>query len=115
MIKVKLKSMTMKPSGLNLLMIAGVLFALLAFTFVRNGGIQGKVSPADGATHVLAISGTDTLRAVLDNGSFAFKDVKPATYTIWVKAKAPYKDASIENVAVIDSATTDVGEIKLWQ
>jgi hypothetical protein len=105
----------MKKISLNFLVIVSVLFALFAFTFVSNGGIQGKASPPDGVTQVLAISGTDTLRAVLDNGNFSFKDVKPATYTVWVKAKAPYKDASIENVAVIDSATTDVGEIKLEQ
>ena len=115
MINVKLKSMKMKRVSLNFLTIASILLALFAFTFLSNGGIQGKVSPADGATQVLAISGTDTLRAVLDNGNFSFKDVKPATYTVWVKAKAPYKDASIENVAVVDSATTDVGEIKLEQ
>jgi len=115
MINVKLKSMKMKKVSLSFLMVASVLFALFAFTLVRSGGIQGKVSPADGVEIVMAVSGRDTLRAELNNGSFSFKDVKPATYTVWVKAKAPYKDASIENVAVVDSATTDVGEMKLVQ
>jgi hypothetical protein len=46
---------------------------------------------------------------------FAFSKVKKGTYTVWVKANAPYKDASVENVAVTDSATTDIGEIKLQQ
>ncbi|RZK16268.1 MAG: carboxypeptidase regulatory-like domain-containing protein, partial [Flavobacterium sp.] len=36
-------------------------------------------------------------------------------YTVWVKAVAPYKDTSIENVAVTDTSTTNVGEIKLLQ
>ena len=93
----------------------GLLFALVAFTFIKESGITGKISPADGASEVLAVAGTDTLKTVVSNGSFIFSPVKPGTYTILVKAKAPYKDTSVENVAVVDSAVTDVGEIKLVQ
>jgi hypothetical protein len=100
---------------LSFLMVMGLVLGMLAFTFIKNGGIQGKVSPADGAAQVLAVSGTDTLKTEINNGSFTFSAVKPGTYTVWVKAKAPYKDTSVENVAVVDSATTDVGEIKLQQ
>jgi hypothetical protein len=98
---------------LSSLLATGLLLMVFAFTFIKEGGIQGKVSPADAALQVLAVSGTDTLKAEINNGSFVFKGVKPATYTIWVKAKAPYKDTSVEHVAVVDSATTDVGELKL--
>lgn len=93
----------------------GLALGMLAFTLIKDGGIQGKVSPADGAVQVLAVAGTDTLKTEINNGSFVFGAVKPGTYTLWVKAKAPYKDTSVENVAVVDSATTDVGEIKLQQ
>ncbi len=51
----------------------------------------------------------------MNNGTFVFSNVKKGTYTIWIRANAPYKNAWIENVAVIDSATTDVGEIQLQQ
>ena len=105
----------MRKANLNLLAVAGLSLGLFAFNAVKEGGIQGKVSPAEGAKEVVAIAGTDTLRSQISNGSFVFSNVKKGTYTIWVKAKAPYKDASVENVAVADSATTDVGEIKLQQ
>ena len=105
----------MKKLSLNFLMLAGLLFALVAFTFIKESGITGKISPADGASEVLAVSGADTLRTGVNNGSFVFSPVKPGTYTIWVKAKAPYKDTSVEDVAVVDSAVTDIGEIKLEQ
>jgi len=98
---------------LSVLMFTVLVLGFMAFTFVKNGGIKGTVSPVEGATEVIAISNVDTLRTTLSNGSFNFSDVKPATYVIWVKGKAPYKDTSIENVAVIDSTITDVGEIKL--
>ncbi|RZK84320.1 MAG: carboxypeptidase regulatory-like domain-containing protein, partial [Pedobacter sp.] len=60
-------------------------------------------------------AGTDTLRAELNQGSFAFTNLKEGVYKVWIKGNAPYKDATIENVAVKDSATTDLGEIKLQQ
>lgn len=105
----------MKRLKLNFIVAAGLSLGLLAFSSIREGGIRGKVTPAEGASQVLAISGRDTLRASVNNGSFVFSKVKPQTYTIWVKANPPYKDTSLENVAVVDSATTDVGEIKLLQ
>ena len=105
----------MKKLSFNFLAATASALILFAFTMVKNGGIKGNVSPVDGAVEVLAVSGTDTLRSALNSGNFTFTEVKPGTYTVLVKAKAPYKDFSIENVAVIDSAVTDVGEIKLLQ
>ncbi|TCC86382.1 peptidase associated/transthyretin-like domain-containing protein [Pedobacter hiemivivus] len=100
---------------LSFLMIIGLVIGLLAFTFIKTGKIQGRIAPADGASQVFAVLGTDTLRAEINNGNFAFPAVKVGTYTIQVKAIAPYKDTSVVNVPVIDSITTDVGLIKLKQ
>jgi len=89
-------------------------FALPGFVPIWEGGIKGTVAPAEGAAQILAIAGTDTLHAEISHGNFVFNKVKKATYTLWVKARPPYKDTSLENVAVIDSAITDVGEIRLY-
>jgi len=105
----------MKKLHMNFLATAFLSLGLLAFTFVREGGLKGTVVPAEGAAQIVAISGTDTLQAAISGGGFALSNVKKGTYTIWVKAKAPYRDTSVENVAVLDSTVTDVGEIKLQQ
>ena len=105
----------MKRASLNFLVAVGISVGLFAFGSIKQGGIQGKVTPAEGAKEVLAVTGSDTLRSQMSNGAFVFSNVKKGTYTVWVKANAPYKDASVENVAVTDSATTDIGEIKLQQ
>jgi hypothetical protein len=105
----------MKKASLNFLAVAGLSLGLFAFGSIKEGGIQGRITPAEGAREVVAVAGTDTLRSQMSNGTFVFSNVKKGTYTIWVKANAPYKDASVENVAVTDSATTDIGEIKLMQ
>ena len=105
----------MKRASLNFLAVAGLSLGLFAFGSIKEGGIQGKVTPAEGAKEVVAVAGTDTLRSQISNGAFVFSNVKKGTYTIWIKSNPPYKDASVENVAVTDSATTDIGEIKLLQ
>jgi len=92
-----------------------LLAGLFAFTSSRSGGIRGKIIPADGADKVLAVSGKDTLTAQISNGNLTFSNVKAETYLILIKARPPYKDTSVENVAVIDSAITDIGDIKLVQ
>lgn len=105
----------MKKLSLKFMAVAGLSLGLLAFASVKEGAIQGKVNPAQGVSQVLAVAGTDTLRAAVNNGNFVFSNVKIGTYTVWVKANPPYKDTSVANVAVVDSATTDVGEIRLLQ
>lgn len=105
----------MKKASLNFLAVAALSIGLFAFGSIKEGGIQGKITPAEGAKEVVAVAGTDTLRSQISNGVFVFSNVKKGTYTIWIKANAPYKDASVENVAVTDSATTDIGEVKLLQ
>lgn len=81
---------------------------------VSQSTISGKVSPADGATTVFAISGTDSARAPITAGAFALQ-VKPGTYQLLVDAKAPYKDVTLENIEVKEGQPLDVGEIVLQQ
>ncbi|MBO9673552.1 MAG: carboxypeptidase regulatory-like domain-containing protein [Sphingobacteriaceae bacterium] len=94
-----------------------IVFALgsIAFTNIKLGGIAGKITPSDAASGVSLVAATDTLKAQISQGVFTFTNLKEGVYTVVVKANAPYKDAVIEKVAVKDSATTDLGEIKLLQ
>lgn len=103
----------MKILNIRLFAIAGLLLSLSAFTGIKTGNIQGKVAPAESVAEVQVILGTDTLRALPVNGNFSFKNVKTGTYTLRVKAKAPYQDVTVKDVAVIDSVTTDVGLVNL--
>lgn len=105
----------MKKLNVRLFFMAGLLFGLSGFTMIKTGAIQGKLMPADGAIAVLAVNGPDTLRLSPVSGSFIFKNVKTGTYTVVVKAKPPYQDIVVKDVAVIDSVTTDVGILKLLQ
>jgi len=107
--------MKMKKISLNFVVMLALLALIFAFTSSGSGGIRARIIPADGIDKVLAVSGKDTLTAEINNGNLTFHNIKAATYQILIKARPPYKDTSVENVAVIDSAITDIGEIKLAQ
>ncbi|RZK37972.1 MAG: carboxypeptidase regulatory-like domain-containing protein [Pedobacter sp.] len=105
----------MKKLGVFLTAIMVSTIFIVAFSYIKVGGIVGRVVPNDALAGVSLVSGTDTLTAQVSQGAFTFTNLKEGVYTIWIKANAPYKDTLIEKVAVKDSATTDLGEIKLQQ
>jgi len=105
----------MKKLKLSLFVITTLIFGLFAFSSIKLNGIRGKVLPLNAAEKVIAISGKDTLSTSVVNGNFAFSNIKKATYTIIIHGKPPYSDLFVENVAVLDSAITDIGMVQLKQ
>jgi hypothetical protein len=108
----------MKNTSINLLAAAAISSVLFAFTAPSHSilatAIKGKVSPADGAVAVVAVSATDSAKGVISDGMFLI-DTKPGTYKVTVLAKTPYKDLVKDNVEVMDGNTTDMGTITLQQ
>ena len=49
------------------------------------------------------------------NGNGNIQQNERGFYTVLVRTNPPFKEIGIQNVAVTDSATTDVGEVKLLQ
>lgn len=96
-------------------LILSVSLIFMAFINIKLGSIIGKLNPINGAKMVIIIKGTDTLKASLNNGQFKFSNLVQDVYNIQIIANEPYRNSLIENVAVKDSSTTNVGEIKLLQ
>ncbi|PWT78305.1 MAG: carboxypeptidase regulatory-like domain-containing protein [Bacteroidetes bacterium] len=105
----------MKVSKLSLAALAIVSAGIFAFNTLVNGTVKGTVSPPDAATRAWVMSQTDTLKVMINQGSFEIPDVKPGTYKIVIEAKPPYKNAAKDGITVTDGQTADVGEIKLSQ
>lgn len=87
--------------------------ALFAFKGQNSGALQGKIVPIEGVKQILVIAGADTIKAQNINGRFVLKNLPAKTYKVIIKAVAPYLDYTLNEVAVIDSATTDIGQIQL--
>jgi ABC-type uncharacterized transport system ATPase subunit len=96
-------------------LILGCVCMLMAFKTVKLGAITGKINPPDGAKQVYILKDKDTLKAILTNGFFKFSNLKQGVYNVQIIANEPYRNTLIENVAVKDSSTTNIGEIKLLQ
>ncbi|SHN39441.1 carboxypeptidase regulatory-like domain-containing protein [Chitinophaga sp. CF418] len=103
----------MKRTTFGLSALVALVVGALAFTTFDGGTISGKITPADGASEVWAISGMDTLKAPITDGAFSVQPAKAGTYTVIIDAKDPYKDATLKDVKVEDGKVTDLGEIKL--
>ncbi|WP_443945057.1 carboxypeptidase regulatory-like domain-containing protein [Pedobacter sp. AW1-32] len=93
------------------------IFLLISFAFknIKLGRIIGKVSPIEAVNGISIIAGTDTISAETAQGSFSFNNLKQGVYKVLIKTNPPYKETVIENVAVKDSSTTDLGIITLQQ
>ncbi len=100
---------------LTVIALAILSLSLLAFSKQNSGAIQGTIAPAQAIQRILIISGTDTIPVIHNKGKFLLKNLPAKTYKILIKAAPSYLDYSLNEVAVIDSATTDIGQIKLLQ
>ena len=97
----------------NVMVLGVVALAMSSFISLKNvSGIQGSIDPANGASKVMAISGTDTVSAIPVEGKFSL-DVKAGTWKVIVEAVKPYKNAVKENILVGEDGYADAGVIKL--
>lgn len=103
----------MKKTIATLIVIVIAVASLHAVRVMRQSSISGKISPADAAEVVIAINGTDSLKVKPSEGAFNFI-VQPGAWKVWIDAKKPYKDATLD-ADVKEGETTQLGEIKLQQ
>ena len=103
----------MKNKKAGMWAVIAMAAGLFASTTFQGGSIKGKVIPADGASQVWAMSGTDTLKAAISQGNFEITNAKAGTYKVYIDAIDPYKDVVKEGVQLSDGGMVDLGEIQL--
>jgi len=103
----------MKNTFKNFILPALFMVGITAFKNDEGGSIKGIITPSNGAVQVWAISSQDTIKAVLNQGSFEIINVKTGTYKVYIDAAEPYKDVVKDNVVVHEGLPTDLGEIHL--
>ena len=109
------KDQRMKKMQMTALLLGMMAAGIFAFKGIDNGGIKGTVNPAEGAVQAWAFSGTDTVKAPVTDGAFELTGLKAGDYKLEIEAKAPFKNATRENISVTEGQTTDIGEIRLDQ
>ena len=99
----------------RLIFLFGVvlLTATVFYSFKKvQGTVTGKITPAESVISVWAVGDADSTHVDYSNGNFSIS-AAPGMYKIYVDAKEPYKDVSVDNVQIKDGASIDIGEIKL--
>ena len=81
----------MKSIKLTLLILGIAVTGFFSFMDINGGSIKGTVTPPDKASTAWAVSPTDTLQDVIENGIFEITGVKAGTYTIIIESKSPTK------------------------
>jgi hypothetical protein len=102
----------------KLIFWAVALLALALLVFARTipaGSVTGTITPRGSATQVWLFSGSDTIRAGVQNDIFDIANAKAGSYTLVVDPSPTYKPNSKTGVVVRDGEITNVGEIIMEQ
>lgn len=105
----------MKNASRKVLALSALSIGLFSFAAFEGGSIKGTVNPSGSVESVYAISGTDTIKAVVADSLIAMDNVKAGTYSIQIDAKEPFKDQKLDNVLVEKGKITDLGKLTLVQ
>lgn len=101
---------------LFLIVIISVSVILAAFKQQqRLGSIHGRVIPLNAALNVWAVSDKDTAHAIVQNGEFELKQLKPGRYRVIAEGMHPYKVTTRPDVIVTDSLQVNIGDLILDQ
>jgi hypothetical protein len=97
----------------------GIIFCILIFligAFIPArpvlSSIYGSIEPQNAASKVLAINAKDTFAVIPQDGKFSVA-VPGGTWKLYIQAIKPFKDITVENIAVIEGKSTDAGVIRL--
>jgi hypothetical protein len=104
--------MQMKKIRLILAVFIGLSILFSAFS-KKAGSIKGSVLPQDAAVRAVAVSTTDTVASLIQDGNFSITGLKPGVYNLLIEAKPPYKDEGVKDITVKDGESVDVGIIRL--
>ena len=93
-------------------MVLLVIASIHTLRIMRSGFINGKVYPANSVESVMAVNGTDSVKAVSEDGSFAMM-LNPGIWKVVVGMKEQTRNVIRENVEVIGGKQINLGEIRL--
>jgi hypothetical protein len=95
--------------GLVLLGISSV----HAVKLLQSASFHARVSPADGVEKVWAIQGRDSVPMQGSDGQYFLTTFPPGSWRVWVNARIPYRNVSIDAVDLQPGTNRDLGNIQL--
>ncbi|HEV2481384.1 MAG TPA: hypothetical protein VGS79_17045 [Puia sp.] len=94
------------------LVIIGV-SSIHAVRLLQTSSFHVRMYPSNGASHVWAIHGKDTLEMTNVNGEYILRSINPGFWQLAVEANAPYRDARFDINDIRSGTDVDLGAIRL--
>jgi hypothetical protein len=102
----------MRKAFVELCIILLAIIGIHTARLMHGAIINGKLLPAKSENSVLAISGTDSVRAISKNGYFGLR-VKPGIWKVVVGMNDRTSNVIRENLKVDDGENINLGEIRV--
>ncbi len=102
----------MRTALLEFCLVVTAIVCIHTVRIMRSSTIKGKVYPANVAESIVAINGSDSVKAISKNGYFGMK-VKPGIWKVIVGMNTPVKNVVRERLEVTEGENINLGEIRL--
>jgi hypothetical protein len=102
----------MRKAGLELFLLVVVITGMHTFKIMKIGSIKGRVYPSNTLESVVAVNGTDSVRAMSENGSFAMI-LRPGVWKVIFAVRQQARNIIRDNIEVAEGKNTNLGEIRL--
>ena len=94
------------------LVIIGIT-SIHAVRLLQTSSFHVRMYPSNGAAHVWAIQGKDTVEMTNVNGEYILRSISPGSWQLSVEANAPYRDARFDINDIKSGTDVDLGAIRL--
>lgn len=94
------------------LVIIGIT-SIHAVRLLQTSSFHVRMYPSNGADHVWAIQGKDTLEMTNVNGEYILRSINPGSWQLAIEANDPYRDARFEINDIKSGTDVDLGAIRL--
>ena len=104
----------MRRGFLELCLIIVVVIGIHAERLLHNGSIEGRISPAQASSSVLAVRGNDSIKVNSENGHFGV-DLQPGDWKLVFALKEFNGTSTEKKIQVLEGQRINLGEIRLDQ
>jgi hypothetical protein len=104
----------MRRGMLELCLLIVVVIGIHAERILHNGTIEGRISPANTSSSVIAVRGSDSLKVTSNDGHFGM-ELQPGDWKLIFAVKEINSVPTEKKIQVLEGQRINLGEIRLAQ
>ena len=104
----------MRRGMLELCLLIVVVIGIHAERILHNGSIEGRISPSNTSSSVIAVRGSDSLKVTSNDGHF-WMELQPGDWKLIFAVKDFNSVPTEKKIQVLEGQRINLGEIRLAQ